>query len=153
MLDPSLLNMLTIEQNRVEEKIVPLFTETTLDLRFPCGLLGFEQVKDYRLHAYSDLHPFQWLEGLNSNGLCFLVVPPAFVVESYQIEISDDDVAFLGLVEPDDAVVLNVATYHPDGSITVNLKGPIIYNKASNVARQVVPKNASILSLKHPLGN
>jgi flagellar assembly factor FliW len=145
--------MLTIEQNRVEEKIVPLFTETTLDLRFPSGLLGFEQVKNFKLHAYSDLHPFLWLEAINGNGLCFLVVPPSYVVESYQIELSDDDVAFLGLTGPEDAVVLNIATFHPDSSITVNLKGPIVYNRQSKVGRQIVPKNASVLSIKHPLGN
>ncbi|MBI4662333.1 MAG: flagellar assembly protein FliW [Verrucomicrobia bacterium] len=145
--------MLTIEQTRVEEKIIPLFTETTIDLRLPCGLLGFEQIKNYKLHAFADIHPFLWLEAQDGNGLCFLVVPPPFVVESYLIELSDEDVGFLGLNEPDDAVVLNIATFHPDGSITVNLKGPIIYNRDSLVARQVVPKNASALSIKHPLGN
>lgn len=148
-----LAHMLTIEQNRVEEKIIPLFTETTIDLRFPCGLLGFEQVKEFKLHAYSDLQPFLWLEAINGNGLCFLVVPPSFVVSAYQIELTDDDVAFLGLDDPDDAVVLNIATFHSDASITVNLKGPIIYNKFTHVARQIVPKNASVLSIKHPLGN
>ena len=145
--------MLTIQQNRVEEKIIPLFTETASDLRFPCGLLGFEQVKNYKLHAFSDLHPFLWLEGQSGNGLCFLVVPPSYVVEFYHIELSDEDVGFLNLSDPDDAVVLNIATFHPDGSITVNLKGPIVYNRHALIARQVVPKNAAALSIKHPLGN
>jgi flagellar assembly factor FliW len=145
--------MLTIEQSRVEEKIIPLFTETTLDLRFPCGLLGFEQVKEFKLHAFSDLHPFLWLEAVNGDGLCFLVVPPSYVVESYQLELSDEDTAFLSLANPNDALVLNIATFHPDSSMTINLKGPIIYNRFTNVARQIVPKNASALSIKHPLGN
>ena len=145
--------MLTIEQNRVEEKIIPLFTETTLDLRFPCGLLGFEQIKNYQLHAFPDIHPFLWLEAQDGNGLCFLVVPSPYVVESYHIELTDEDVNFLGLSVPEDAAVLNIATFHPDGSITVNLKGPIVHNRNTMVARQVVPKNAAALSIKHPLGN
>ncbi len=145
--------MLTIEQNRVEEKIIPLFTESTLELRFPCGLLGFEQIKNYTLHAFPDIHPFLWLEAQGGDGLCFLVVPPPFVVESYHIELTDDDVGFLNLSEPEDAVILNIATFHPDGSITVNLKGPIVHNRHTLVARQVVPKNAAALSIKHPLGN
>ena len=145
--------MLTIEQNRVEEKIIPLFTETTLELRFPCGLLGFEQIKNYKLHAFPDIHPFLWLEAREGNGLCFLVVPSSYVVDSYHIELTDEDVSFLGLSDEEDAVVLNIATFHPDGSITVNLKGPIVHNRHSLVARQVVPKNASALSIKHPLGN
>ncbi len=145
--------MLTIQQNRVEEKIISLFTETAVELRFPCGLLGFEHIKHYKLHAFPDLHPFLWLEGQEGNGLCFLVVPPSYVVESYQIELSNEDVSFLDLKLPGDAVVLNVATFHPDGSITVNLKGPLVYNRNTLVARQSVPKNASTLSIKHPLGN
>lgn len=145
--------MLTIQQNRVEEKIIPLFAEAAVDLRIPCGLLGFEQIKSYRLHAFPDIHPFLWLEAQEGNGLCFLVVPPPYVVEFYQIELSDEDVGFLGLSEPEDAVVLNIATFHPNGSITVNLKGPIVYNQHTLVARQVVPKNAASLSIKHPLGN
>lgn len=145
--------MLTIQQNRVEEKIIPLFTETVVELRFSCGLLGFEHIKQYKLHAFPDLHPFLWLEGQGGNGLCFLVVPPSYVVEFYQIELSDEDVSFLDLSEPADAVVLNIATFHPDGSITVNLKGPLVYNRHTFVARQVVPKNAAALSIKHPLGN
>lgn len=145
--------MLTIQQNRVEEKIIPLFTETVVELTFPCGLLGFEQIKQYKLHAFPDLHPFLWLEGQEGNGLCFLVVPPSYVVEFYQIELSDEDVSFLELREPADAVVHNVATFHPDGSITVNLKGPLVYNRHTFMARQVVPKNAAALSIKHPLGN
>jgi flagellar assembly factor FliW len=145
--------MLTIQQQRVEEKIIPLFNETVLELQFPCGVLGFEQVKGFKLHAFADLHPFLWLEGQSAHGLCFLVVPPCYVVESYSIELTNEDVEFLGLCDPEDAIVLNIATFHPNGSITVNLKGPIVYHRDTLVARQVVPKNAAGLSIKHPLGN
>ena len=146
-------HMLTIEQNRLEEKVIPLFTESAIDLRVPCGVLGFEQVKDYKLHAFEDIYPFLWLEALTGAELCFLVVPPQHVVESYSIELSDDDAAFLGLENGDDTVVLNIATFHPDNSITVNLKGPIVYNRKTLLGRQVVPRNAADLSIKHPLGN
>src|SRR5687768_8102583 len=138
--------MLTLQQNRVE--VVPtLPTDTVIDLRFPGGLLGFEAIKNYKLHAFSDLHPYLWLEGQDGTDQCFLVVPPAFVVDTYAIELSDEDVKFLGLKNPDDAVVLNVATFYPDGSITVNLKGPVVYNRHELIARQVVPKNAPHLAI------
>ena len=153
LLNRSLAIMLTIEQNRVEENVIPLFTENAIELRVPCGVLGFEQVKEYKLHAFPDIHPFLWLEAVGGGELCFLVVPPQHVVESYNIELSDEDVAFLGLESDEEAVVLNIATFHPDGSITVNLKGPIVYNKRSLLGRQVVPRNAATLSIKHPIGN
>ena len=64
-----------------------------------------------------------------------------------------EHVALLGLDNPEDAVVLNIATYHADERVTVNLKGPIVYNKATQTARQIVPRNASDLPLAHPMGN
>lgn len=150
---PVLGHMLTIEQNRVKERVIPLFTESAIDLRVPCGVLGFEHIKDFKLNAFPDIEPFLWLEAQGGGDLCFLVVPPQYVVDSYSIELSDEDVAFLGLESYEDAVVLNIATFHPDNSITVNLKGPIVYNRRSLVGRQVVPRNAATLSIKHPIGN
>ena len=119
--------MLTIEQNRWK-KIIPLFTESTLELRFPCGLLGLSKSRTTDSTRFL-IFTFLWLEAQGGDGLCFLVVPPPFVVESYHIELTDDDVGFLNLSEPEDAVILNIATFHPDGSITVNLKGPIVHNR------------------------
>ena len=75
------------------------------------------------------------------------------MVENYNIDLADEDVALLGLENPEDAVVLNIATYHPDETVTVNLKGPIVYNQVTKAARQVVPRNAADLSLAHPVGN
>ena len=146
--------MLTIEQNRVEEQIAPAAVQTSpVRLDFPCGLLGFENIKEYRLHAFPDTHPFLWLESKDGDGLCFLVVEPTYVVNSYQIELTDEDVGFLDLKVPEDAIILNIATFHSNGAITVNLKGPLVYNRHTLVGRQVVPKNAPSLSIKHPLGN
>ena len=75
------------------------------------------------------------------------------MVEHYSIKLADEDVALLGLENSEDSVVLNIATYHPDETVTVNLKGPIVYNKSTQKARQVVPRNAAELSLAHPMGN
>ena len=145
--------MLTIEHNRVEEETISVPSETSVRLHFPCGLLGFEQIKAYTLHAFDEIKPFLWLEAQNGSNLCFLVTPPLFVVEYYHIDLTDEDVAFLGLARPEDAVILNIATFHSDGTVTVNLKGPIVYNRQTFVSRQVVPRNAAALSLKHPVSN
>jgi flagellar assembly factor FliW len=145
--------MLTIQQNRAEKNVIPLVKESALPLRFPGGLLGFEEIKEYKIHPFPDLHPFLWLEGQSNAGQCFLVISPSYAVESYQIELSDEDVEFLELKEPEDAVVLNIATFFPDGSITVNLKGPVIYNRHTLTARQVIPKNAAALPINHPISN
>ncbi len=146
--------MLTIENKRTETgsptdaKVV----ETGTELYFASGLLGFELNKHFELVTDPELSPYQWLKGMDADQ-SFLVIPPSYVVEHYSIELADEDVALIGLENSEDAVVLNIATYHPDETVTVNLKGPLVYNKSTQKARQVVPRNAAELSLAHPMGN
>ena len=146
--------MLTIENKRTETgsptdaKVV----ETETEFYFASGLLGFELNKQFELVTDPELSPYQWLKGMDADQ-SFLVIPPSYVVENYSIDLADEDVALLGLENPDDAVVLNIATYHVDETVTVNLKGPLVYNTITKVARQLVPRNAADLSLAHPMGN
>jgi flagellar assembly factor FliW len=150
--------MITIEKTRTEgpvqvpdrEGLAP--AETGVELHFPAGLLGFEANEHFRLIRDEDLEPYQWMKGLDDEQ-AFLVIPPGYVVDNYNIEISDEDQALLNLKNPDDAMVLNIATWHPDETVTINLKGPIVYNKDTLQARQVIPLNALDLSLAHPMGN
>ena len=146
--------MLTIENKRTEtgSPTDAKAVETGSELYFASGLLGFELNKQFELITDPELSPYQWLKGMDADQ-SFLVIPPSYVVENYSIDLADEDVALLGLENPDDAVVLNIATYHVDETVTVNLKGPIVYNTVTKAARQVVPRNAADLSLAHPMGN
>ncbi len=151
--------MITIEKTRTDRVAhvagrgeVHLPTQAEVDLHFPAGLLGFEKNKFFRLLSDADLEPYKWMKGRDAEQ-SFLVIPPSYAVENYLIEISDEDQQLLGLRSSDDAVVLNIATWHPDETVTINLKGPIVFNKATGVARQVIPLNAPSLSLAYPMGN
>ena len=146
--------MLTIENKRTEtgSPTDAKAVETGSELYFASGLLGFELNKQFELVTDPELSPYQWLKGMDADQ-SFLVIPPSYVVENYSIDLADEDVALLGLENPDDAVVLNIATYHVDETVTVNLKGPIVYNTSTKAARQIVPRNAADLSLAHPMGN
>ena len=146
--------MLTIEHKRTE---IDASTEASTvtsgaELYFASGLLGFERNQLFELITDPEQSPYQWLRGKDADQ-SFLVIPPGYVVENYNIDLADEDVALLGLENPEDAVVLNIATYHPDETVTVNLKGPIVYNQVTKAARQIVPRNAADLSLAHPVGN
>lgn len=120
-------------------------------LQFPAGLLGFEQAKRYVLLGSREEAPFMWLQMLDEPRVAFLVIEPGYVVPDYAPEISDADVQALGLERAEDAWVLNIVTVHPDGRATVNLKGPVLINRRTLVARQVIPLNVSQYPLQHPL--
>lgn len=147
--------MLTIEHNQIEIESKPAESpelKPGLKLYFESGLLGFEANKEFELILDDELHPYQWLKGVDADQ-SFLVIPPAMAVGNYGVEIADDDVVLLDLKDPSDAGILCIATYHPDEKVTINLKGPIVYHKETGQARQVVPLNAAALPLSHPMGN
>jgi flagellar assembly factor FliW len=135
------------ESNVIEP---PTETKETV-LRLPMGILGFEQVKNYVLLADPEEIPFAWLQMAEEPRLSFLVIPPTHALEGYNPDISQEEVDSLGLKDADDALVVNIVTLHRDGAATVNLKGPIVINRHTLVAKQVVPLNAAEFSLQHPL--
>ena len=147
--------MLTIEHNQIEIESKTAEApklKRGLKLHFESGLLGFEANREFELILDDELHPYQWLKGVDADQ-SFLVIPPAMAVGNYGVEIADDDVVLLDLKNPSDAGILCIATYHANEKVTINLKGPIVYHKETGRARQVVPLNAAALSLSHPMGN
>ena len=121
------------------------------DIKF--DLKGLKLIKEYALQPLPDLEPFFWMEGGNENIQAFLLVPPSHVLETYSIEVSKEDVDFLSLQSTEDALILNIVTYGPNQTMTVNLKGPILVNRHTMVAKQVVPTNAAVLPTTFPLNN
>jgi flagellar assembly factor FliW len=120
-------------------------------IQFPLGLLGFEQVKGYVLLSNPGEEPFLWLQMVDNARRAFLVISPSHVAPDYQPDISAEDVDFLGLRDPADAIVLNIVTLRGKSPPTVNMKGPIILNRNTLIGKQVIPNNAAKYTLNHPL--
>lgn len=123
----------------------------SMGVNFPSGLLGFETIKDFEFLSVPGEEPFARLKARGEPDISFLVVPPFEVVADYQPDIPSDDVAFLGIKSPEDALLLNIVTLRSKERSTVNLKGPIVVNRHTRVAKQVVLANAASYSVQHPL--
>lgn len=138
--------------NRIEtaESETPAQSSEQL-VRFPLGLLGFEQIKSYMLIANPADAPFLWLQMPDNADQGFLVIPPEHVVPNYHPDINQEDTEFLGLQSPEDAILLNIVTVRGRGKASINLKGPIVVNRHTLIAKQVIPNNASDLPVHHPL--
>lgn len=129
----------------------PVTEKRESTIQFPTGLLGFENVKNYVLLADPEEAPFAWLQMGREPNLSFLVVSPMYVCADYNPDVSEEDIELLGVTNGDDVLVFNIVTLHKDGSATVNMKGPIMINRQTLVAKQVVPANAADYSIQHPL--
>lgn len=121
------------------------------DVRLPMGLLGFEGMKDYLLIANPAEEPFGRLQVKGDTSIAFIVLNPFLIVPDYHPDIPEADVEFLGLSDPQEAMVLNIVTIHAQGRATMNLKGPIVINRNTGIGKQVVISNGAEYSVQHPL--
>jgi flagellar assembly factor FliW len=138
----NILELAELEQPRAQGNDVVLL---------PYGLLGFERVKNFSLVSNADEEPFQWLKFLDNARHGFLVLPPTAIVPDYNPQLEDEDANFLDLDESAEILTLGIVTVRESGPTTVNLKGPIVINRATWVGKQVIPKNAARYSARHPL--
>jgi flagellar assembly factor FliW len=120
-------------------------------IRMPLGLLGFEHCKSFTLSAKPLEEPFLWLQTAGNPKVTFLVVSPFVVLPDYRPDIPEEDARFLGLQRPEDALIFSVVTVRGPQRATVNLKGPIVLNRRTLMAKQVIPLNAPDYSVAHPL--
>jgi flagellar assembly factor FliW len=124
----------------------------TFDL--PQGLIGFPGYNRAELLYLPDHLPFLWLRLHGpKDAVHFIVIEPGSVIPGYAPELFDEDAAGIGLTDPAEAMVLNIVTMARQRPLeaTVNLVGPIIVNRRTRQARQLVIANYSKHSAHHPL--
>ena len=120
-------------------------------VHLPLGLLGFERIKNYSLQENPHEAPFRWLQVVDDPSLAFLVLSPFDALPDYEPDVATEDVEFLELSSPTDALLFSVVTLRANGRATVNLKGPIAINRHTLKGKQVVLSNAARYALDHPL--
>lgn len=122
-------------------------------LEFPSGIVGFPEHNRGEVLHVEDQLPFQWLRLHGPIPLNFVVIDPVGIVPDYTPELFDEDAASLGIVTADDALLLNIVTVGRTEPVTatVNLVGPIVINRHTGRAKQVVISNHGRYSARHPL--
>jgi flagellar assembly factor FliW len=125
----------------------------TQHFTLPEGLVGLPDYRSFSLSAVPDQLPFLWLHLHGPDPLHFVVIEPAGVIPDYELELFDEDAAFLGIADSADALVLNIVTVRPGSAdaATVNLAGPIVIHRRTGRAKQCVLANYARYSAHHPL--
>jgi len=105
---------------------------------FPAGLLGFEQFKDYIL-LDAPQKPFFYLQSIDVPDLAFILIDPFLFRPDYSLDIDDDSLEEIDVARPEDVLVFSIVTVPGEGgTVTANLMGPLIINKANRLAMQTV---------------
>ena len=123
-------------------------------ITFPAGLPAFEHCRRFLPVEDAARRPFIFLQSLEDARLCFLTVPVAALDPGYQLKMSPQDLATIGLQKPPaagpDLQCLAVISFDRDGVASANLLAPIIVNAATRQAVQAV-RDDSVYHCSHPL--
>jgi flagellar assembly factor FliW len=107
-------------------------------VHFPEGLIGFEEIQYYYM-LDSKEGPFYWLQAEGEPDVAFLLIDPRVFMEDYELVVSESELAPLVLESPDDLLDFAIITVPEDPSmISANLMGPVVINRKTRVARQVI---------------
>ena len=109
-------------------------------VNFAKGIPAFEDEHDFLIVPYDAESPFVFLQSLTTPDLAFLMTMPFIFFPDYEFRIDDATQKALELETNDDMLVY-VLLVIPNGrvqDITANLLAPVIINKHTMQAQQVV---------------
>jgi flagellar assembly factor FliW len=111
-------------------------------ITFPEGLFGFEGFREYVL-LDADRQPFYWLQSLDVERVAFVLVNPFLFRPDYEANISNEELAAIGIHSPEKALIFSIVTIPPDGGpMTANLQGPLVINRDTRAGRQAILSDA-----------
>jgi len=105
---------------------------------FPQGLFGFETLTEYLL-LDAERQPFYWLQSVEVEQVAFVLVSPFLFRPDYEVNISNEELAEIGIHSPEKALIFSIVTIPPDGSpMTANLQGPLVINRDTRTGKQAI---------------
>jgi len=108
-------------------------------IRFPEGLLGFRDAKEYAFFDINDCEPFKSMLSVKENGPDFVVVETRTIIGDYSPLDSLSSFEQVDLGSPMELVVLSIVTLsEKPEDITINLRAPLLVNLATSQGKQVI---------------
>lgn len=111
-------------------------------IHFPDGIIGFEEIKYYFLLDSREGGPFYWLQAEKNPDLAFILMNPRVFREDYELRVRQSDRESIGIESEEDCLDFVIITVPTDpAKISANLMGPIIINRRTREAGQVISLN------------
>jgi len=119
-------------------------------IQFPDGILGFEFIKEYYLLDMGE-SPFYSLQATGEAEIAFILIQPETFMKDYRLLLSKADLELLGVEEKEELLDFAIVTVPENpAEMTANLQGPIVINRKTRVARQVISLHEEYCT-KHPI--
>lgn len=119
-------------------------------VRIPEGLVGFRDLTSFVQLQDPEVIGLSWLQSITAPDIAFGIVPPPLAVSDYRIELRPGDRAALELDDERSALIYVILNRGDGGGLTANLQGPLVFNPAKRLGRQLV-LTSSRYAVKYPL--
>lgn len=109
-------------------------------IRFPKGLIGLENYRDFILAELPDQDLFWLLQSVEEEHFGLVVTNPFWFMPEYDFDLTESEIELLGEKNNLEVfVTVNVAST-PE-KITANLMGPIVVSRKNGIGFQLVVSN------------
>jgi flagellar assembly factor FliW len=103
------------------------------------GMIGFPDLKRYVVLKQREDSVFMWLHAVDDGSLAFPVVLPWVFHWDYEVKLSDEDMAAIGVERADQISIYCVVNVGDDvRKASINLFSPVVVNNEDRRARQVI---------------
>jgi flagellar assembly factor FliW len=119
-------------------------------IRIPDGLVGFRAFTQFVLLPDPEVAGLTWLQSVTAPELAFGLIAPPLAIAEYRAELRPGDRAALELDEERSALTYVILNRGEGGGLTVNLQGPLVFNLARRLGRQLV-LTSSRYAVRYPL--
>ena len=120
-------------------------------IAFPDGIPGFEACRQFVLLASEAIAPLQRLESIEGTSAAFVGIDPRLALAEYRCRLSQSDLRALGADASTTLLWFAIISAEADGTLTANLRAPIVINPQRMIGRQVLPDDG-LYPIRHVLG-
>jgi flagellar assembly factor FliW len=118
-------------------------------IRISDGLVGFRAFTQYVLLPDPEVAGLVWLQSVTAPELAFGLIAPPLAISDYRAELRPGDRAALELDDERQALTYVILNRGECG-LTANLQGPLVFNLARRLGRQLV-LTSSRYAVRYPL--
>lgn len=103
------------------------------------GIIGFPEIKRYVILDMGKDTPFKLFQAVDEPTVGFVIIDPILFKPDYKVKIRKEDLYSLSAENLNEIVTVVIVTIPEDlYKMTANLRGPLLINLKSRLARQLV---------------
>ncbi len=108
-------------------------------INFPCGLVGFEDCRNFVIDISLWRGVFGWMQSLEDPAIAFIITDPTLFYKNYEITLNDADQQLIDYSEHSklEAYVI-VVVNKEEKIITANYFAPIVINRTASKGKQII---------------